>query len=61
MISLFSLIQIILSPSGHHIFLMIQIVSKHILNVHHLWLVIHQSKHDHTEGILKLRMFIKLV
>ena len=61
MISLFRLVQIILGPPGDYFFLMGQIISQHIQKVHHLWLVIYQSQHDHSEGILQLGMFVQLV
>ena len=61
MVSLFGLVQVILSPSGHDIFLMTQIVHQHIFDVHDFGLVIHQGKHCDAEGILELCMFEELV
>ena len=61
MISLFGFVQVILSPSGHDIFLMTQIVHQHVFDVHDLGLVIHQCKHCDAKGILKLRVFEELV
>ena len=55
------LVQIILCPSGNHIFLMIQIMLQHFQKTHNLRSIAYQSQHDHTKGILKLSMFIKLV
>ena len=37
---------------------MLQIMLQHLKNIHDLRLIIYQSKHDHTERILKLCMFI---
>ena len=56
--TLFRFIQIVFSSSCNNILLMLQIMLQHLKNIHDLRLIIYQSKHDHTERILKLCMFI---
>ena len=61
MVSLLRLVQIILCSPGYYLFLIAQVMYHHIKKAHDLRLIIYQSKHNDTEGVLKLRVFIKLI
>ena len=61
MSSFLRLVQIIPGPSGHDLFLMLQIILQHLEKVHHLRLVAVQCKHIHTESILQLGMLEQTV
>ena len=50
----FRLIQIVLCSAGDHILLMLKIVGKHFQEIHDAGLIVHQSQHNHAEGILQL-------
>ena len=54
---LLSLIQIILGPSSYNLFLMLQVLIQHLMDIQHLGLIVDQGQHDHTKGILKLGVF----
>ena len=57
----FRFIQIIFGSSGDNIFLMFQIIGKHLQKIEDLRLIVDQSQHDHTKAVLQLGVFIKLV
>ena len=40
---------------------MLQIILKHVQKVHDFRFIVHKREHDHSESILKLCMFVKLV
>ena len=61
MIPFFRFVQIISRPSGHHFFLMSDIVRQHVKKIHDLRFIIHQRQHDNAEGILKLCMLVQLI
>ena len=61
MSSLFSLCKIELCSSLDNIFLMLNVILKHIKNVENLWLIVNKCKHVNTKCILKLCMLIEIV
>ena len=55
------LIEIIFNTSGYHIYLMIKIMLQYFKKIHYLWLIVNEGKHDNSEGILHLGMFIEKI
>ena len=47
--------------SCYHFFLMVQIVSQHLVKAKYFWLSIYYSKHYYRECLLKLRVFVEVV
>ena len=61
MVSLLRLVEIIPGSPGNNLLLMLYVIPQHFKKIHDLRFVIHKGKHDDTEGILHLRMLVKLV
>ena len=61
MISFLCFVQIIFGSSGNDIFLMLQVISQHIQQIHDLRLIVDQRQHDHTKSILQLCMLVQLI
>ena len=54
-------VEVVSGSSCHHIFLMPQIQLQHIQKIQNFRLLIHQSQHNHPEGILQLGMLVELI
>ena len=61
MISFFCFAQVVFGSSGNDIFLVLQIISQHIQQIHDFRLIVDQRQHDHTESILQLCMLVQLI
>ena len=61
MISFLGFTQVVFGSSGNDIFLMLQIISQHIQQIHDLRLIVDQCQHDHTKSILQLCMLVQLI
>ena len=61
MISFLCFVQIIFGSSGNDIFLMLQVISQHIQQIHNFRLIVDQRQHYHTKSILQLCMLVQLI
>ena len=50
--------QLISGSSGNNILLMLDVIMQYLLQSQNAWLVIHQSQHNYTKGILQLSMLV---
>ena len=58
MSSFFCLVEVVFNTTCHNIFLMCQVVLKHLKKVHDFRLFIYKCKHVYTKGILHLSMLV---